>query len=285
MQNLPILNLSGPDFLNVFGLVVIGVLLATYLIMRFADRTDRRPPPQVPQTPDAMEIAYLHGGVNQVIRTLVYDLVQRGFVALEKSEEVAPTHETPQPGDLNPMEQCVYELTLDRPKAHELFQDSAQRETLDALLAPARAQLAAEDLLQPATVKLWKRRMQIVGTMIILGVAGAKLSVALTTGQNVSYLIFLTLAALAALFALSYVLTSGVASRRGEAFLEEMRTAYAARVKEAVSHIGSPGPEARAFHGASLFLIGLYGFSVLRGTTEQKFHESFRRASATDGVN
>jgi hypothetical protein len=32
-----------------------------------ADRTDRRPPPPVPQNPDAMEVAFLQGGVSQVI--------------------------------------------------------------------------------------------------------------------------------------------------------------------------------------------------------------------------
>lgn len=284
MRGLSILDLPGPDFLNVFGLVVIVVLAATFFALRFADHTGRRAPPALPQEPDAMEIAYLNGGVNQVIRTLVYDLVQRGFVELARSEEVAPTHTRPQPGDLNPMEQCVYEMTLSRPRAHELFDDSPQRDALNGLLAPARERLAAADLLQPASVKLWKRWMQMIGASVILGVSGAKLYVAWTAGpSNVSYLVFLTLAALAALYSLTYVMTSGVASRRGLAFLDEMRTAYAARLSEAVSHIGSPGPEARAFHGASLFLIGLFGFSVLRRTTERKFYDSFRRASATDG--
>ena len=66
----PILDLPGPEFLNVFGLVVIRVLAGDYLCIRLADRTDRRPPPPVPQNPDAMEVAFLQGGVNQVIRTL-----------------------------------------------------------------------------------------------------------------------------------------------------------------------------------------------------------------------
>ncbi|MBM3642405.1 MAG: TIGR04222 domain-containing membrane protein, partial [Alphaproteobacteria bacterium] len=78
MQNIPLLNLPGPEFLNFFGLVVIIVLAAAYLCIRLADRTDRRPPPPVPQNPDAMEVAFLQGGVNQVIRTLIYDLAQRG---------------------------------------------------------------------------------------------------------------------------------------------------------------------------------------------------------------
>jgi uncharacterized protein (TIGR04222 family) len=284
VQNLPILNLPGPEFLNVFGLVVIVVLAATYLVIRLGDRTDRRPAPPVPQSPDAMEIAYLQGGVNQVIRTLVYDLAQRGFVALAKGDRVVPTEKQPQPGELNALELRVLESAQAKPKAHQLFENRAQRKFLFEQLAPVRAKLAAEELTKPEAVKIWRRRAQIVGTLAIAGFALAKLYVAWEAGRpNVAYLVFLAIASVAALFALAYVLTRAHASRRGHAYLEAMRLAYADRLKAAVGHIGSPGPEARAFEGASLFLIGLYGFSVLKGTTEAMFADSFKRGSATDG--
>lgn len=286
MQNLPILNLPGPEFLNVFGLVVIIVLAATFLVIRLADRTDRRPPPPVPQSPDAMAVAYLQGGVNQVIRTIVYDLAQRGFVALAKEDRVVPTDRKPQPGELDAVERLVLDSVQARPRAHELFDNRAQRKMLMDALAPVRAKLADDELVKPESVKLWRRRAQIAGTLVIGGFALAKIYVAWETGRpNVSYLIFLAIASVAALFALAYVLTRSHASRRGHAYLEAMRLAYADRLKAAIGHIGSPGPEARAFEGASLFLIGLYGFSVLKGTTEAMFADSFKRGSATDGSN
>jgi uncharacterized protein (TIGR04222 family) len=284
LQNLPFLDLPGPAFLNVYGVVVIAVLAATWLVIRLADRTDRRPPPPVPQKPDAMEVAFLQGGVNQVIRTLVYDLAQRGYVALAPEDRVVPTSKTPQPGELNAMEARVLESVQAKPKAHELFENRTQRKRLLELLAPVRAKLAAEELVKPESVKLWRRRAQIAGTLVLAGFAGAKIYVAMQEGRsNFSYLLFLSLASIAALFALAYVLTRSHASRRGRAYLESMKLAYGDRLKEAVSHIGSPGPEARAFEGASLFLIGLYGFSALKGTTEAMFAESFRRASGGEG--
>jgi uncharacterized protein (TIGR04222 family) len=284
LQNLPFLDLPGPAFLNVYGVVVIAVLAATWLVIRLADRTDRRPPPPVPQKPDAMEVAFLQGGVNQVIRTLVYDLAQRGYVALAPEDRVVPTSKTPQPGELNAMETRVLESVQAKPKAHELFENRTQRKRLLELLAPVRAKLAAEELVKPESVKLWRRRAQIAGTLVLAGFAGAKIYVAMQEGRsNFSYLLFLSLASIAALFALAYVLTRSHASRRGRAYLESMKLAYGDRLKEAVSHIGSPGPEARAFEGASLFLIGLYGFSALKGTTEAMFAESFRRASGGEG--
>lgn len=284
MQNIPILNLPGPEFLNVFGLAVIVVLAATYLCIRFADRTDRRPPPPVPQNPDAMEVAFLQGGVNQVMRTLIYDLAQRGFVALAAEDHVVPTEKQPQPGELSAMETRLLEAVQAKPKAHTLFEDRALRRRLLELLAPIRAKLAAEQLIKPTAVKIWRRRAQIGGTLIIAGLALAKIYVELMSGPaNVAYLVFLAAASVAVLFALAYVLTRTHASRRGHAYLESMRVAYGGRLKEAVAHIGSPGPESRAFHGAALFLIGLFGFAPLKGTTESMFAEAFSRGSGSQG--
>lgn len=279
MQDLPFFNLSGPEFLNFFGVVVIAVLATTFLVIHFADRTGRRPPPPVPQTPDAMEVAYLQGGVNQVIRTLVYDLDERGFVVLGPESRIVPTGAAPQSGDMNALELRVLEAVRNGPTAQELLEDRALRNALEQQLQPVRDRLAADDLLQPPSVKVWRRRLEIIGAILIVAVAGVKLQMAFAEGQNVSYLLFLMVAAVAALFAEGYVLTRDAASRRGQAYLEAMRVAYADRLKEALAHIRSPGPEARAFKGASLFLIALYGFSVLKGTTEAKFPESFERAS------
>lgn len=278
LQQIPFLNLSGPDFLNFYGAVAIAVLLATFIALRLADHTDATPPP-VPQKPDAIQIAFLQGGVNQVVRTIVYDLTQRGFVALGGDDRVGPTQKTPAPGELKGMERRVLEAVLSNPKAHELFENRTLRMALQEMLAPARARLAAQDLLQPESVKVWKRRMLIAGLAILGGLAGAKFYVAFVNGRsNVSFLVFLSAAAICSLFALTYVQTRSVASRRGRAFLDDMRLAYDDRLKAAVRTVGRPGAT-RAFEGASLFLIGLYGFSVLKGTSDAMFAESFKRAT------
>ena len=132
-------------------------------------------------------------------------------------------------------------------------------------------------------MKIWRRRAQIGGTLIIVGLALAKIYVEWSAGAERRLSGLSAAASVAALFALAYVLTRTHASRRGHAYLEAMRLAYGGRLKEAVAHIGSPGPEARAFHGAALFLIGLYGFSPLKGTTEAMFAETFSRGSAKRG--
>lgn len=282
MQNLPFLGLPGPEFLNIFGLVAILVLAGAALAIHFADHTDRRPPP-VPQSPDPIEVAFLQGGVNQVIRTLVYDLVQRGYATLGKDDRVLPTGRTPQPGELSPLETRVLETIQLKPKAHNLFANVGQRHDLLRLLEPVRARLAEQDLIKPESVKAWRLRAQVVGTLILVAFSGAKIYVALTAGQeNVAYLAFLGVAAVLCLFALAYVMTRSHASRRGRAYLEAMELAYRPRLDHAVASLNGGGG-AGAFDGAALFMIGLYGFSVLKGTPEAVFAEHFRRASGEDG--
>jgi uncharacterized protein (TIGR04222 family) len=282
VQNLPFLGLPGPDFLNVFGVLVIAVLAATALAIHFADHTDRVPPP-VPQNPDPIEVAFLQGGVNQVIRTLVYDLVQRGYAALGKDDRILPTSHKPQPGELSAMEARVLETIQAKPKAHQLFANLTQRQELLRELAPVRARLAAQDLLKPDSVKAWRWRAQIVGTVLLIGFAVAKIYVALTNGHtNVSYLIFLCVAAILCLFALAYVMTRSHASRRGRAYLEAMKLAYQPRLDHAVTALNATGG-VKAFDGAALFLIGLYGFSVLKGTPEAAFADHFKRATGEGG--
>jgi uncharacterized protein (TIGR04222 family) len=283
LQNLPFLDLPGPEFLNAFGAVVIVVLALTALVIHFADRTDPTPPP-VPEHPDSMEVAFLQGGVNQVIRTVVYDLVQRGFATLATDDRVEPTGKTPQPGELDAVEGYVLALLASKPKAHELFGNRAQRKALLALLEPVRQRLAAQDHVKPDSVKNWRHRMQIFGGLVLLGFAGAKVYVALSSGNaDVSYLVFLCGASILSLLALAYVMTRSHASRRGRAWLEAMQLAYRSRLDAAVSQLGAGPAPAKAFEGSSLFLIGLYGFAPLRGTSEGAFARHFRRASIESG--
>jgi uncharacterized protein (TIGR04222 family) len=275
---LSFLDLPGPDFLNLYGLVTILVLGAAWLLIHSADRTPL-PPPPVPEKPDPIEVAFLQGGVNQVVRTVVYDLVQRGHAALIGDDRVAPTANAPQPGELDALETRVLSFLKEKPRAHRLFDDRAERAALLDLLAPVRARLSAQQLIKPQAVKLWRRRVQIGGALMLTAVAGPKIYRALVEGSaSVSYLVFLWIASILALLALAYVATRSHASRRGRAWLEAMALAYRPRLDQALAALGA-SHGMRGFDGAALFLIGLYGFSVLKGTPDAAFAEHFGRAS------
>ena len=94
MVDLPLaaaLHLPGPRFLVYYGVIVVIVLVAAALLMRFSDATRTEEPPSIPDSLDAIEIAFLSGGLSAVLRTVFYDLRQRGFLTLEGEKSLAPT--------------------------------------------------------------------------------------------------------------------------------------------------------------------------------------------------
>ena len=268
-------NLSAVDFLNIFGLVVLGVLFSIYFVIFFADRSGRAPL-SIPEAPDPMEMAYLSGGLSQVIRTLIYDLDERGFVLLTNEGRIKTTSQLPNPDEMAELELRLLEKIKSGPKIQEIFDDRTLREDLNRLLMPVRARLGLENLLLSPRVLNARRAAEIIGALTILFFGGFKAKLLIDAGQsNISYLLFLIIASIASIYALGYVLTRNVASRRGRMHLEAMRRHFADQLEATLAQIRSPGPVARAFSGAALYLIGLYGLSVLKGTTEAIFAEAF----------
>lgn len=272
-------NLSTVDFLNVFGLVVLSVLLSIYLAIFLADRSGRVPLP-IPDAPDPMETAYLSGGLSQVIRTLIYKLDERGFVLLANEGHIKTTNKPLVSDEIGGLERRLLEKIRSNPKIQEIFDDRSLRDDLNRLLTPVRARLGLENLLLAPGVLNVRRGAEILGALTVLFFGGVKAKLLLDAGQsNISYLLFLIIASIASVYALGYVLTRNVASRRGRLHIEAMRRHFSDRREETIAQIRLPGPMARAFSGAALYLIGLYGLSILKGTTEAKFAEAFEGVS------
>src|SRR5215471_20544778 len=81
----PIADLYGPHFLILYGAVGVVVLAGAYFWIASHDSTGELAPLPIPASPDPYEVAYLRGGVNELIRVGVFDLINRGF--LERREE------------------------------------------------------------------------------------------------------------------------------------------------------------------------------------------------------
>ena len=268
-------NLSAVDFLNIFGLVVLSVLLSMYFAIFLADRSGRTPLP-ILDAPDPMEAAYLSGGLSQVIRTLIYDLDERGFILLANEGRIKITNKLLVSDEIGELETRLLEKIKSSPKIQEIFDDQSLREDLNRLLTPVRTRLGLENRLLSPKVLNVRRAAEILGSLTILLFGGVKAKLLVDAGQsNISYLLFLIIASIASVYALGYVLTRNVASRRGRLYVEAMRSHFADQLEATIAQIRSPGPGARAFSGAALYLIGLYGLSILKGTTESKFAEAF----------
>ncbi|MGA8171053.1 MAG: TIGR04222 domain-containing membrane protein [Methylocystis sp.] len=276
-----ILHLPGPQFLALYAIVAAVALGAAFLSMYFADRTDTARLPKIPPSPDPVEIAYLSGGPNAVLRTTVYDLRQRGLVTLENERRLARTGVAP--ASLTRLQRRVLDAIENRPEIRKIFADSTLRSDLAAILDPLRARLAANGLLQPASVKNARLWVLGIGLPVLLGLAGAKLWIAHELGKtNINGLIVLALFGSIALVAITLFLSRRVASRRGVAFVEAMRLAYAPSLRSTASN-PSPIRGGAALDDGALLLIALFGFDALKGTSDAGFAKAFARSNDSGG--
>jgi uncharacterized protein (TIGR04222 family) len=91
MEQIPFLNLHGGAFLRFYALFVVLTLGISWLVLKASDRTSVRSLPRVPSDPDPIEIAYLAGGENNVIRVVLYDLIQRDLVEIDADSKLRPS--------------------------------------------------------------------------------------------------------------------------------------------------------------------------------------------------
>jgi uncharacterized protein (TIGR04222 family) len=273
-----IFQLRGPDFLALYAAAAAATLLLAFLAPRRSDPTRGRSPPLTPKAPDAVEIAYLAGGVDAVIRTLLFDLRQRDLVEVGADDRLAPTGAQ---GRVDERQRSLMRAIAQRPTISRLFRDKALRAEIESGCAAPRARLLSEDLLRPAAVERAARVALVLGSIVLIGLAGVKIAVALSTGHsNIAFLAMMAIMAEVTLIVLARRALRGVASARGRAYLEAVKTAYDGRLAEAVRKANASGAGARAFDGGSLFLVALFGFAALKDTPYAAFAERFAAGSS-----
>ena len=82
----PVIDLPGPEFLVLFGVLTVMGLIATRILVNRSTRSDL-PRLKIPERLDPYAIAYLRGGDTEVIRTAMVELVEEGWIV----QESAPT--------------------------------------------------------------------------------------------------------------------------------------------------------------------------------------------------
>lgn len=253
---------------GLYFVFLITCLFVAGARMKAADRTDRERLPPVPETPDPIEVAYLEGGADQVIRTVSYALVQRGLVAPTEDGKLAWTGKPSLDVSLAPIESLILASLQSDPDAHSLLSRLHDDRELGELLAPVRARLSAQNLLLPVEVRQQAVALRAAVSVLIVAFAAIFLVFIFASGQqeNVMPVVLLAAASIVALLWVTHA--GGLRSKLGQAYLAMMKLAYQDRLRHSLANasLRGAGP---AFDPNSLFLIGLFGLSVLKGTPDE----------------
>ena len=124
--NNPLTNLSGPDFLWLYGATITFSILLFQILKSQIDKTAQMPLPPIPNNPDVYEIAFLRGGENELTRTAIFALTQKGLlqVLINESDKVAWIQQTEaktEKKSLNYLEQKIYNWFEQPREIKEIF--------------------------------------------------------------------------------------------------------------------------------------------------------------------
>lgn len=279
----PIADMYGPSFLFFYGCIIAATLAMCWWRLRAADPTADLPPLPLRANPDPYEIAYLRGGENEVTRLAIFDLIQRGYLKASedkkwwggKDQRLARAPGHPHPRHLSPTELKVFRFFSSSRTAAEIFQPNSLPKDLQGLCQDYEIKLQDEQALCPAEVSEAAWRIGRVAAVILLGVGGYKLTVAIAKGHfNV---IFLIIMCIGSLVGLAVVCRPPRLSKLGRDYLKRLQGVFERQKPKA-------GAAAAGVADTTLLLlVSLFGVSVLTETSYAYLGEMFRRSTAGGG--
>lgn len=264
-------NMQGADFLVFYGVVACIVLTGAYFFIALQDTPGGRLPP-APSVIDPYELAYLRGGVNEVIRTAVYSLRQQGLIDIDQGRISATGFKAQ---ELTSIERRVYEGISPGSKIAALFSRQGMREPVGRLCAAYKQRLSAQQLLAAPEARLAVYLAVGVAGGLLIALAAYKIWAAAMHGHsNVGFLFGEAAASCVALAWILQKTTGGVANKRGKAFLAQIQLAYSGGVNAVLG--GATG-------GSALVMVGLFGFAILKGTPDAALAKAFAQSSGSGG--
>jgi uncharacterized protein (TIGR04222 family) len=278
-----ITNMYGPSFLAFYAVVIGCVLIAGRWRTRSADRTQEERVDDPPEPAAPLDIAFLRGDVNEVLRITVVELVQRGFLRVEEGKllgmrtslKLAKASRAPDPCHLSELQRSVFDFFKTPQAAAGLFSDSTLKEWFRARCSEAEQRLRRYRLITPSEVVAQGYQTAFVTALLVISLGAYKLLIALAKGKtNVGFLI-----AMGFLGALGAVLATKAPriSRRGKAYIAKLQARYA-RLKSGISGLTHAIDDS-----ALIFAVALFGMGTLEGTPYGNLVSMFRQASPAAG--
>lgn len=281
----PVATMRGPDFLAVYVGFAVMVLVASGLAVRWLVPPSPVEPPVIDGSPDPYEVAFLGGGPPDVTRLAVADLMQRGLVTIAdepramgllKTKVLKAVGSGNSAADLHPVAATLLETIGHKPHRPAVVFRSDFQTPLYEDMQRLEKSLRDDGLLTPVETFTVSRTARVVGSLLLLGFAGYKVTAAIRSDHwNLGFLVALT--------AISVIVLMVVTARRrltsaGRVQLKRWETAFAdSRSAVRLAAIGAaPDPA---------FLLGcaLFGVVALEGTAFASLHDVFRKAAATSG--
>lgn len=282
----PLANMYGPTFLFLYAVLIAISAVGFYFLKQNLDWTAKMPLPQIPSDPDPYEIAYLRGGENEFARSVIFSLVQKGFLEIvndSKTSYIQLVRMQPNWTTLSQMERNVLGWFQETREVKHVFEPYGFVENLKPYSGTFEQKLQSGYLLTPSDVAMKTKLLGLLlgGSVLLLG--AYKLVAAIFHGRY--NIIFLIILSAIAFFVFATIAKTPRLSSLGKQYLARMQNAFE-RLKMQVQQSGIPQNVPRAAMASVdpfLLTVGLFGVGALSGTMYTEYEKAFHRSSAAGG--
>jgi len=236
-------DLPGPEFLVFYLILATAVIVALVFLRRAAEAESA---PKIDLS-DPYLIAHLRGGENELLRVAIVSLIDRGLLIVNGTQIKRANHAAPD-SVRRAVEKALLERFATTGEATSIFNDP----TLKLACEPYQETLTRNLLLPDESVAQARRTRFIFALVVLAGVGGTKVLVALERGRtNVIFLIILTVVALVIAGKVSFPRLTA----RGAALLADVQALYSG-LKERATFIRPGGASIEPMMLAAAFGVG-----------------------------
>lgn len=284
----PLAMMDGPAFLVLFASLVIFLTIAVAAVRAASDKSDKLGIPTIPPDPDPVEIAYLRGGPNEAVRSVIFSLLQKRLIQIETNSSgsvLRPVLPAGSVKGLSTVEQTSMEWIGAVREAGEVFRkDTGLVSLLRPYFSRYQAQLESRQLLtsEESSARLKGFARAAASFVILLG--GYKVFVSLVYGHfDIGFTILLSAIGVTALVVVGKLPRI---TRLGKLYLERLNLAFSdLKYRSQAPYIRgaeSPSLQSASFAGVDplLLSVGLFGSGILAGTVFSDYNTAFQRAQS-----
>ena len=287
----PLATLYGPYFLVLYGLVIALSVIAVAFVRSNLDQTDRLSLPSIPPQPDPFETAYLRGGANELARSVIFALVQKGFVEISndgKKAKIRTVSDRTDTRSLSPIEiEGLNWIRSEREVSDVFMSKNGLVDVIEPHASVYHSSLQNRQFLFSTDAAASARRAGRIGAVLIAGLGGYKFLAAIANGNfNVVFLVIFGIVGTVICLAAGRLPRI---TKHGKIYLERLQLAFEnLKYQSQAPYIKSAEPRVigqptMAGVDPLLVSVGLFGTGILTGTVFDSYNTAFHRAQQATG--
>lgn len=281
----PFATMNGTFFLIIYGFVIVFTLLILALVKSQIDKTNNLNLPPIPAQIDPYEIAYLRGGINEVARSVVFSLMQKGFIELKtegKSSEIKRINPQTSVSGIKQIEQLALNWLGISRDVTEVFGAMGLTAQLESYGLTYHQRLENAQMLTNNDARKTFSPMKWSAFLVIFGLGAYKLFAAISHGNfNVIFLVIFAIIGSVIVFAIAKLPRI---TKLGKSYLERLQLAFENLKYQAqapyIPNGQYQGTAQATFAGVDplLLTVGVFGSAILAGTVFDSYNQAFQKA-------